>query len=437
MKSAFACLALLSLSTASALEGEISAAAYPSLQEAVAANAGRMIFVPAGDHLIHGKIRLRGDRCGLYGPGRILSDNPQQCIIEIEGAADAEIRGLTLGRVQGRQESTQEGLLALGCDSLVIEGLRVENNRSPAASIALRDCKATRISHCRIRNYMRVTVDDRSASPNYGYAFACTDGTGISVRSSSGTWIEGCHIVEQTLLPTPEIKAAHRLGHFVKKNAKRGLLISEKTWQEGYTNNWQQGSGILVTSPEQTRQTRILNNHIENAAQGIDLHCDEVLVSGNLVINSFMGMKAMHGSRNVQICNNQFIRNSLWSIGLMPGAAAHPAAQGKAANADGGSLIANNLIVDFGRGDAAWIWGVENSPFKFDNGQEADDPPLRDVLIIGNQVTQQAEARYKYAVILAGGPTGPQDLEFVGNRLPPGSLGVSNRPLPQGKATEP
>jgi phosphomethylpyrimidine synthase len=53
-----------------------------------------------------------------------------------------------------------------------------------------------------------------------------------------------------------------------------------------------------------------------------------------------MGMKAMHGSRNVIISGNQFVRNSLWSIGLMPGVAAHSAEDGKPENADGGSIIA-------------------------------------------------------------------------------------------------
>jgi hypothetical protein len=50
--------------------------------------------------------------------------------------------------------------------------------------------------------------------------------------------------------------------------------------------------------------TRLLGNHIENAVQGIDLHCDHVIVSNNIVTNAFIGMKAMHGSRNVLISGN-------------------------------------------------------------------------------------------------------------------------------------
>jgi hypothetical protein len=47
----------------------------------------------------------------------------------------------------------------------------------------------------------------------------------------------------------------------------------------GYTDAWQQGSGIVVNAPMVSDLTRILGNHIENAAQGIDLHCDHVIVS--------------------------------------------------------------------------------------------------------------------------------------------------------------
>lgn len=135
-------------------------------------------------------------------------------------------------------------------------------------------------------------------------------------------------------------------------------------------------------------------------------------------------MKAMHGSRNVLITGNQFVRNSLWAIGLMPGTGAD------AENSDGGSIVANNLISQFGHGDAAWIWGTERSPFKFDNGQEADDPPLSDVLVQGNVVDSLGEPRYRYAVIVAGGEDGPKGLRFANNLFAPGRDGVANVELP-------
>ena len=133
-----------------------------------------------------------------------------------------------------------------------------------------------------------------------------------------------------------------------------------------------------------------------------------------------MGMKAMHGSRNVLITGNQFVKNCLWAIGLMPGAGAN------AENADGGSIIANNIISDFGHGDAQWIWGEERSPIKFDTGQQPDDPPLTDVMITGNVIHHIGKPRYKYAVIIGGGPNTPRGLHFANNLFPAGTQGVSN-----------
>ena len=414
-------LALFLLASASA--AELSVSSYPSIQAALDANPNRMIFIPAGDYPVTEKIRIRGDRSGLYGPGRIIQQNEAQPILEIENAAGVEVRDLTLTRPEGRQETNNEGILAIRCRDLVIENVRVIDNHTRSGAITLRESVNCRISRCLVRNYMRVTIDDRTKSLEWGYAFNCTDGTGISVSYSQGTLIEGNRILEERLLPTPENKAKFKLGDWVKKNPVKGTFLSQETWDAGYTDNWQQGSGLIVTAPQVSDLTRILGNHIENAAQGIDLHSDHVIVSNNIIVNSFMGMKAMHGSRNVLITGNQFVKNSLWSIGLMPGAAAD------SENYDGGSVIANNIISDFGHGDAHWIWGSERSPFKFDHGQQADDPPLADVVVSGNVLHSSGEPRYKYAVIVAGGEKGPRRLHFSNNLLAPGSQGVANTEL--------
>jgi hypothetical protein len=417
-------LALFMLTHASA--AELSVAAYPTIQAALDANPNRMVFVPAGDYPITEKIRIRGQRSGLFGPGRIIQQSDNQPIIEIENATEAEIRDLTLTRPEGKMETRNEGVLAIKCRDLIIENVRVIDNRSPAGAITLRESRNCRISRCLVRNYMRVSIDDRTASKDWGYAFNCTDGTGISVSYSTGTLIEANRVVEENLVPTPEIKAKHKLGDYVKKNAVKGALMSQQAWDLGYTDNWQQGSGLIVTAPEVSDLTRIFGNHIENAAQGIDLHSDHVIVSDNLIVNSFMGMKAMHGSRNVIITGNQFVRNCLWAIGLMPGAAAHPASDDKPENTDGGSIIANNIISEFGHGAAHWIWGDERSPFKFDTGQQPDDPPLTDVIITGNVVNSIGKPRYKYAVIIGGGPNTPRGMHFSNNLLPAGTQGVGN-----------
>ncbi len=404
---------------------ELSVAGYGSIQEALEANPDRMLYVPAGDYSITEPIRIRGHRAGLFGPGRIVQDNPEKPIIVIDEAVAAEIRDLTLTRPAGKMDTEQDGLLARKCKDLVIENVRVIDNRTRSGCITLRDSRDTRISRCLVRNYMRVSVDDRTASKDWGYAFNCTDGTGISVAYCSGSLIEGNRIVEDNLVPTEEIKAKYKLGDFVKKNLEKGLVINPQTWDANYTDAWQQGSALIVTAPENSDCTRIIGNHIENAAQGIDLHCDHVIVSQNIVANAFIGMKAMHGSRNVLITGNQFLRNSLWAIGLMPGAGAN------ANNSDGGSVITNNIISDFGHGDAHWIWGDERSPFKFDSGQQTDDPPLTDVIVQGNVVYAIGKPRYKYAVIIAGGSNGPRGMHFSNNLLHPGLEGVSNTELPQ------
>lgn len=402
------------------LHSGLSVADYPSIQAALDANPGRVVFIPAGDYEVSAKIRLRTDHSGLQGPGRIIQSNPAHPIIEIENGVGVELYDLTLTRSEGNHETSNEGILAIGCRDLVIENVRVVDNQTRAAAISLRECRGSRISRCLIRNYMRVSVDDRTADANWGYAFNCTDGTGISVNRSVGTLIESNRIIEDTLRPTPEIKAQFKLGDWVKKNATKGRLMSQQAWDVAHSDSWQQGSAIVVTGPEISDLTRILGNHIENAAQGIDLHADHVIVSCNIVMNSFMGMKAMHGSRNVLITGNQFIKNSLWAIGLMPGVASHRE------NADGGSIIANNIISDFGYGDAHWIWGSERSPIRFDHGQEPDDPPLTDVIVHGNILHTVGEPRYRYAVRVEGEPNAPRGLHFIGNLFPSGTGGISN-----------
>jgi len=409
--------------TLSASAADLSVSAYPSIQAALDANPNRMLFVPAGDYPITDKIRIRGERSGLFGPGRIIQQNTEQPIIVIEEAKEAEIRDLTLTRPEGKMETRQEGIVVIRCRDLVLDNVRVIDNRSPAGSISVRESQDCRISRCLVRNYMRLSIDDRTQSKDWGYAFNCTDGTGISVSYSPGCLIEGNRVIEANFVPTPEVKAKYKLGDFVKKNDVKGGIMSQQAWDANYTDAWQQGSGIVVNAPTVTDLTRVIGNHVENAAQGIDLHCDHVIVSGNIVTNAFIGMKAMHGSRHVLITSNQFTRNSLWAIGLMPGAGAN------AENFDGGSIISNNIISDFGHGDAHWIWGAERSPFKFDTGQQPDDPPLTDVIVTGNIVHSTGKPRYKYAVIIAGGPNTPRGMHFSNNLLHPGTQGVANTEL--------
>jgi hypothetical protein len=335
--------------------------------------------------------------------------------------------------------------MAIECRDLALEDLRVLDNRTNAAALSLRECTLSQIRHCLVRNYTRISIDDRTANPELGYAFKCIDGTGINVDRCSGMLVEGNRVIEEVLLPTEEIQKQYDLGHVIKKNALKGVLANQQMWDEEYMNAWHQGSAIVVNSPEVSDCTQVLGNYIENAAQGLDIHADHVTVAQNIVNNAFIGMKAMHGSRHVLIIGNQFIRNDLWSIGLMPGAASHfaaPAHDGKPAvgpNVDGGSIIANNIISDFGYGHAHWMWGNGGTPLRFDHGQKSSNPPLNEVIIQGNVVYDTGRdqvlvngvpkvepPRYKYAVRVEGGATAPINLHFSNNILHPGSDGVSN-----------
>ena len=227
-----------------------SVANFPTIQAALDANPNRVVYLPAGDYTITEKIRLRGERCGLTGPGRIIQESADQPIIEVEDAAEAVLRDLTLTRPPGKRETDKEGILAIRCRDLVIENVRVIDNQTGSGAITVREGQGARISRCLVRNYMRVTVDDRTASEDWGYAFNCTNGTGIMMRYCTGSLIEGNRIIEANLVPTPEIKKQFKLGDFVKRNPVKGKIVNETLWEAGYTDNWQQGSGLIVTAPE-------------------------------------------------------------------------------------------------------------------------------------------------------------------------------------------
>jgi len=216
--------------------GEPSVKAYRSIQEALNTNPGRMIYVPAGDYVISEKIQIRGDNGGLFGPGRIIQTTSNAPIIQIEGAAGVQVRDLTLTRAEGKMETGNEAVLAMKCRDLVLENLRVLDNRTRSAAIAVRECTGSRISGCLVRNYMRISVDDRTGSADWGYAFKCIDGTGIAVSYSKATLIQGNRIIEQRLLPTPEIMKQFDLGRFVKKNAQKGAITNQETWDREWTS---------------------------------------------------------------------------------------------------------------------------------------------------------------------------------------------------------
>ncbi len=338
-----------------------------SVQAALDAHPGQAVQLPPGDLVLIEPIRIRHNGSSLCGPGRLIQSNQNAPFAELRDVRNVALRSLSLVRPEGSQEAAAPAILVQQCEFVTLEGLDIQDTRSTASVIRFENSRHVNVERCQIRDYMTLSVDDRTSNPHFGYAFNCIDGTGICITQCRDVLLLGNRILEEHVKPTREFKEEHQLGKFVKRTANKGDLVNQATWDSGSVNNWHQGSAIVVTDPENTAYIRILGNHIENAAQGIDIHADCVTVSGNIVVNSFMGMKAMHGSRNILIANNQFIRNDLWSIGLMPGTASHatrlagPHQPAQAANVDGGSIIANNIISQFGYGDSHWIWDPQQS----------------------------------------------------------------------------
>ena len=423
-----------------------SADAYPSLQTAIDANPGRMIRVPAGDYRIDRAVDISADHTGLYGPGRIVQTNPDADILTITRASDVVIDGLTLTRADGAMDATKHGLHANECTDVTVRNVRVLNNRSQAGTINFERCTGGRIAGCDVTNYERVGVDDRTASDLYGYAFKVIDGTGILLTASSGVQITGNRIVERHLMADKATKKKFQLGEFTEgaHPTKKGRLAPSGH----YANNWHQGSAIVVTTPEETHHILVRGNYIENAAQGIDLHADHLTCTDNVIDHAFIGIKCMHGSKNVIISDNNLSYIDLWGIVMMPGTASHPAEAAtkdqpaKGPNFTSGNIIANNIISDIGFGYENWIWPEgSRRAISLESGQLAENPVMFDVLIQGNivydtghdQILEDGKPvtvppRYAYAVYITPKPA-PRGLRFVGNIFHPGVKGVSNVPL--------
>ena len=451
-------LLLLLLITGVASAGMPSAADYPSLQDALNANPGSVILVPQATFELKEPLRLTSN-AGITGYGTLVQTNPDAPLLAVEGAEHVRIQGVTLMRPEASPECNASAIDLRSCKDVLIEDVRIVGNRSQHASIALEDCKDCRVTGCEIRNYKRIAVDDRTAPGEslYGYAFHCIDGTGITVCNSMVVSLVDNRIVEDTLLPTREIQELHQLGELTEGRypSKPGSLGQEAA-RNGRVTNWHQGSAIVVTGPEQTRDILIRGNHIENCAQGIDLHCDYVRCADNTVKCGMIGIKMTHGSRYLVVSGNLLSGIDLWGILYNPGAASHaeiPAtadAPAKADNSDGGSVIANNIITDFGRGHEFWNWGGSTPDMSggfgiaLYAGQLPENPPLSDVLLTGNMVCHTPTAadgdkpRYSYALYVGAWDGNdpacanlPKNITVAGNAFHPGSRGLSNVDLPE------
>jgi hypothetical protein len=349
-------------------------------------------------------------------------------------------------RAEGAQEATNSGILIMDAAHVTLDDVRVIGNKARDAAIQIRDSEHVTVRNCLIRDYKRIAIDDRTDSELYGYAFRCIDGTGILANQCTHLAIESNRVIEESLIPTQELKDEFDLGRVVpgrNPDAKPGEL-GKNVAAKGYASNWHQGSAIIVTGPEESRHNTVRGNHIVNAAQGIDLHCDLTVVSDNVIDHCFVGLKATHGCQGLILSGNLVSHVDLWGILLNPGAASHGGTDDKAPNVDGGITIANNIVTYYGYGHEFWNWGgrEDDRPGSYAialyDGQLAENPPLRDVSITGNIVYDPGRdtgepPRYRYAVFVGSWHGEPEDspnlaegLSFAGNRFHPGLRGVSN-----------
>lgn len=417
-----------------------------SLQETIDANPGRPIEVPVGVAHIEQAIRISTPGSGLYGQGTIIQDNPEANIVEVYATSNVRIEGITLRRAEGKEESFRHAIHVKDSERIELRNLRVIDNRSTAGTVFFENCQSSSLRDSAVVNYKRIGIDDRTASNLYGYAFNVIDGTGILVTFSRDISIQNNHVVERNIYPTKEIKEQYSLGQLTEGQnpTKKGRLAPPGD----YANNWHQGSAIVVTSPESTSHVLVEGNLIENAAQGIDIHADSVTCANNIIDHAFVGIKCMHGSRNVIIMGNNVSHMDLWGLIMMPGTSSHPAEAAtderpaRGANFTRGNIIANNIFSDFGFGYEYFNWeGSRGGVISLESGQLPENPVMTDVLIQGNIVydtgrDQELEngapvtigPRYEYAVFITPEPS-PQGLVFRDNIFHPGRGGVSNIPL--------
>ncbi|GMV93710.1 MAG: hypothetical protein AMXMBFR82_34880 [Candidatus Hydrogenedentota bacterium] len=423
-----------------------AATALATLQESIDANPGQLVEVPPGEIHIDRPLRITTPGSGLFGQGTIVQDNPEANILEIAGTEDIRIEGITLTRAEGKQDSNRHAIHIGNSERVDLRGIRVIDNRSTAGTVYFENSRSSSMRDSTVINYKRVGVDDRTASELYGYAFRVIDGTGIVVNGSTDISIQDNQVVERNIFPTKEFKEEHNLGQLTDgaHPTKKGRLAPKGD----YANNWHQGSAIVVTSPEKTSHVLVEGNLIENAAQGIDIHADSVTCANNVIDHAFVGIKCMHGSRNVIIMGNNVSHMDLWGLIMMPGTASHPAEAAtdtepaRGANFTRGNIIANNIFSDFGFGYEYFNWeGSRGGVISLESGQLPENPIMTDVLIQGNivydtgrdQVLEDGqpvtiEPRYEYAVFITPEPR-PEGLVFRDNIFHSGRGGISNIPL--------
>lgn len=444
--SVLACLALMTPSPAKA---DVQSTDYPSLQAAVDANPGRVVYVPNGDHLLTETIAIRTSGTGLCGPGRLVMTDASKDFINVLDANDVTIRDIKLFRERGKHDGGRNGIFAARCDGLTIDGVSVVNNCGENAGLKIEHCSRLVVRNCLVRDYKSMAIDDRVRDA--GYAFQCVDGNGMKFMDCQAALITNNRIIETTFRATKENRDKYDLGKVTVMAERSDRPIPKIIKDNHYTTNWHQGSALFFG--EQGKSSVISGNYIENAAQGFDIHADYVTITGNIVNGALVGAKAMHGSKHVIISNNQFSRVDAYGILLAPGRLSSDATEAggdqpaKGPNVDAGTLVTGNIISDYGFGDQFWSVGSTPGASRYaislEFGQEPDDPPLRDIIIANNIVYNTGRDKvivegrpqvvppcYEFALLLQIPDANRQTLKIHNNIFHPGSIGICNIELP-------
>lgn len=443
---------LFSLSAAVALSHAAGSSALPDLQALVSANQGHIIQIPPGDYVIHAPLRITTDHTELCGPARIVCDNHEAAMVQIENARDVRLTNLSFTRAEGQQEAGQHGIDIIHCQDVELFRVRISENHTHS-SIHARDSEDITVAACSVTNYKGPTIDDRTDAKHLsGFAFRSIDGTGIQLLGVQGAVLRDNRVEEFRLWPTQEVRDKFQLGQLTVIPKERGRLMDQDIFDTHYTNNWHQGAGIQVTTPEQSRRVIITDNYIFHPAQGLDLHCDNVTVANNQIAYAMIGMKAMHGAKHVLITGNQFTYVDLWGLLLMPGAGSHlaanaaPGVKGANENVDGGTIVSNNIFSNFGFGDQYWNWINHHNAYPERNviailmGQLEENPPIHDILVTGNLVYDsgrdsvmldgkwtQSPPRFGYALYVEQKRApAPVNVRVYNNLFHAGSQGISN-----------
>jgi len=277
-------------------------------------------------------------------------------------------------------------------------------------------------------------------------------------------------VIEKRLLPDPATKKKHQLGTIIEG-------VSPAQGMPDYFPAWHQGAGI---GSFRGSCSIIVNNYIENAAQGFDFQTDYSILSGNTVRYAQTGIKCMHFTQNVVITNNNVSYADLWGLVMAPGPTAHPAydpsqdvnlseqekqnlrrfgMEAGQAEVNSGNIIANNVFSNFGYGHEYYnwtpvlaidesflsvinLWGQWETMKSSERLQFHPDSGMKSILVQGNLVYNNGQdgiiendkvvfpkARYRYAFFQNTGPYKPTQVFLTGNLLHEGYEGVCNRPL--------